>query len=485
MKDVSSILTEKDYGHKTLKSNSLAQKSIEETGYISFDYPKWLGILFVFFIAVSGMGEDKTLNESFHGLPKAITMAVIVMAILFLIFKGDLKRFTYIGKTSVLYISYWASLALWSAILWVINFSEMTAISRGIEKTVFQTVAVLVAIAAVYLFGGKAIDLFAVAIYISNGMIAIMEMPNYGGPAACIESIIHLIITLGDGDGYALALEIHEMTFLYGMFVIYYAIFAPRNTKKEKRKNYIHIAHSIFFVLLGMKRILLLAIPLFVLIMWFIKRAKKTFMLVMAFGIFWVVFFFLYLYFVANNGISQLAHSLGVNMMGRDYIWGLVKKYYSFSPSYLGMGFGTVDAVIVKGLFEAGFIDKAYPLHNDILKVFIEFGFPGFVVWLGAQYILFPILLKRFFDDETALLYMGVLSLMSMTYMTDNTAFYFWCMMVMRLIPLAYGVYRKNLNPIPKKELSKKWSPPSRDDFEQLVREKMADNQRAGKKAGA
>ena len=132
-----------------------------------------------------------------------------------------------------------------------------------------------------------------------------------------------------------------------------------------------------------------------------------------------------------------------------------------------------VDAVIVAQLYEAKLIDQAYPLHNDVLKVFIEFGAPGLLIWSGAQYIAFPLLIKKFFDADTAVLYISVLTLMSTTYLTDNTAFYFWCMMALRMIPLAYGIYRKSKFSEIKEEKAK-WSPPSRSDFSQLVNERLA-----------
>ena len=204
-----------------------------------------------------------------------------------------------------------------------------------------------------------------------------------------------------------------------------------------------------------------------------IRNSKKPFKKVMDIGVFWTVFYLVFLYIVANDYLSDLARSFGVNMMGRDYIWALVKKYYRLSPTFLGQGFGTVDEVIVAGLYQAGMIDKAYPLHNDILKVFIEFGFPGLMIWSGAQYILFPVLIRKFYDTETAVLYMALMTLMSTTYMTDNTAFYFWCMMALRMIPLSYGIYRKNKTGSEIKEERARWAPPSHNDFAELVSERM------------
>ena len=472
MRDTSQILTKKNYVRATPKdySRTGAILNVRED---SFEYPRWLPPIFIAIIAVACLGEDKVLNVRFGGMPKAITMLVLVLAFLTLILKGDLKRFRTIGGTSLLYIIYWAVLSLWSALLWVINFSGTSIISRGIEKMIFQTIAVLVAIAAVYIFGSRAIDFFAIGIYIANGAIAVMEMPNYGGPAASMESMFNLIVSFGEGSGYALAMEIHEVTFLFGMFLVYYLVFAPRDTAAQRRMNRWQIALSIVFLFTGFKRALIFMVPMVAGLAWLIRRSRKPFRWIMTIGVFWVVFYSVYLYFVYTGGIKQAAAEYGIDMMGRDYIWEIAKRYYTLSPTYMGQGFGTVDNYIVAQMFEQGLVNKAYPLHNDILKVYIEFGFPGFLVWTGAQYIAFPLLIRKFFDTETAVLYMSVLTLMSTTYMTDNTAFYFWCMMALRLIPLAYGIHRKSISVQEKEEEKTKWSPPTRGDFSQLVSEKM------------
>ena len=475
MQDVSGILTKKNYGRRsTIKVNSRVRSRLLRAGEITFSYPKWLPFLFILVTGIAALGEDKTLNARFGGLPKALTLLVPVIAFLILIVSGELKRFRYIGKPALMYIVYWGMLCLWSVILWVINFSSTKAINRGVDKMEYQTIAIVVAITAVFIFGEKTVDYFAAGIFLGNGLIALIEMPNYGGPVASIESVINMLTSFGDTHGFSAAMEIHEVTFLYGLFIVYYAVFAKRDDPSQKRRNRIYIVLSFFFMLLGFKRLLLFCAPLIAVIAWLIMHSKKPFRHVMALGIFWTVFFFVFLYVVYTGYLSQIANSMGVNMMGRDYIWKLVKKFYRLSPTYLGQGFGTVDGVIVSELYHAGLIDQAYPLHNDVLKVFIEFGFPGLIIWSGAQYILFPILFKKMFDTETAVLYMSLLTLMSTTYLTDNTAFYFWCMMALRLIPLAYGVYRRNKTGSAIKEDKKKWAPPSKDDFAYLVSENMA-----------
>lgn len=150
-------------------------------------------------------------------------------------------------------------------------------------------------------------------------------------------------------------------------------------------------------------------------------------------------------------------------MMGRDYLWSMANPYYEFSITYLGHGFEYVDTIIAQW-YNAGLLNQAIPFHNDILKVFVEVGFPGFLLWSGIQYVLTPLFWQRYADQQTALLYMRELGYMTVTYLTDNTAFYFWSAMALRLVTLAYAMERKN-PPEPKV-----WMPDSRQEMRDRIR---------------
>ena len=63
----------------------------------------------------------------------------------------------------------------------------------------------------------------------------------------------------------------------------------------------------------------------------------------------------------------------------------------------------------------------------------------GFTLWAGISYILYPAYWMTRHNTETGMLYMAVLAYMSVTYLTDNTAFYFWSCIGLRLIPMSYS----------------------------------------------
>ena len=153
----------------------------------------------------------------------------------------------------------------------------------------------------------------------------------------------------------------------------------------------------------------------------------------------------------------------GIDMMGRDYLWSLANEYYDYSITYIGHGFEYVDTIVAIW-YNAGIINQPYPFHNDILKVFVEMGFPGFVFWAGIQYIITPIFWMHYADDETTLLYLSILSYMTVTYLTDNTSFSFWCTMTLRLLPLAYSVQRRKP---PKPQV---WRPKDKKEMQDRIR---------------
>lgn len=317
------------------------------------------------------------------------------------------------------------------------------------------------AVALVYLFREKAIELFTISICIANTAIMLLSISGYGF-AASIQSLVTCLITFGDADGYALQLEIHDLTFVFGQMILYYAVFAPRTTRQEKRKRWLYLLLCCWFFLVGMKRIAIPAVVLFVLIALLLRKRKVPGWFYPAVGVCCILFFLAFLYCVRYGVISRLLNSFGIDMMGRDYLWSMANPYYEFSITYIGRGFEYVDTIIAQW-YNDGLINQPYPFHNDILKVFVEVGFPGFLLWSSIQYVLTPLFWQRYADQETTLLYLSELGYMTVTYLTDNTAFYFWSTMALRLVTLAYAMERK------KPPEPKVWMPDSRQEMRDRI----------------
>ena len=228
MRTLDQILTKKDYSRKT--PASLFYK----------DSPLWQKLLTigcVFFLAGAGLGEWKPINTTLGGLPKAISLGVIGLAVLYTLFYPDETRLREIWKPTLLYMSLMAALFFWSMVIWIKSFAAVSSMIRSCSKLVFQSIAILTAVALVYLFREKAIELFTISICITNTAIMLLCIPDYG-VAASIQSLVTCLVTFGEAVGYARQLEIHDLTFVFGQMILYYAVFAPRTTRQEKRKRW-------------------------------------------------------------------------------------------------------------------------------------------------------------------------------------------------------------------------------------------------------
>ena len=453
MPTLSEILTKKDYTQK--KPSRLFYK----------DSPAWQKLLtagFIFLLTCSMMGDGKFIMDRLGALPKAITVGIICMAVGYGFIYPDMERIRKIFKPALIFLALMAALLLWSMVIWISSFSTVSTMVRACSKITFQSISILTAVAAVYLFGAQAIDLFTISICLANAGIMLLEVPAYGiGPS--IQSLITCLVTFGDAQGYARRLEIHDLTFVFGQLILYYAAFAPHSTLPEKKRRICFLILCTFFFLVGMKRIAIPAVILFIFVGLFCKAQKHIKPWVMFIGVGFVIFFPFYIYIVRSGILTAILHLFGIDMMGRDYLWSMANPYYEFSITYLGHGFEYVDTIIAQW-YNAGLLNQAIPFHNDILKVFVEVGFPGFLLWSGIQYVLTPLFWQRYADQQTALLYMCELGYMTVTYLTDNTAFYFWSAMALRLVTLAYAMERK------KPPEPKVWMPDSRQEMRDRIR---------------
>ena len=123
---------------------------------------------------------EKDKRRRGEGFPKALTVGVILMAFVFLVIAPDFKRAKELWGPAAMYMLLILMLLLWSIVIWVLKFSGFSSMLRGCSKMVFQSIAVLTAVAAVYLFGKKAALYFTVSLLLTNGLIMLFEMPNYG-----------------------------------------------------------------------------------------------------------------------------------------------------------------------------------------------------------------------------------------------------------------------------------------------------------------
>ena len=419
--------------------------------------PAFVAFLAVVCTVFAGLGDWKVLNNAFGGLPKAIVLGTILCAFLNFLVAADFAKLRKAMGYFPIFLVLIAVYSLVSMYIWITDFSKVASISRAGQKILFQTITIIYAVFMCYLFEDRAINFLFFGMCATNTAIILLEMPKYGIKES-IASVVTCLVTFGEAEGFVRALEIHDITFLFGQFFIYYVMFAPKSTASEKRLRRAGMILSLFFILLGLKRSTLPAVLLVCMYVKLLRITGKPMKFILATGIALFLFFYLYLYLTRSGILVAFLESLGIDMMGRDVLWSLPNDYYKLSPFWKGLGFEGVTDLVNKW-YKEGLINRAYPLHNDILKVFIELGALGFTLWAGINYILYPAYWMMRHNTETGLLYMAILSYMTVTYLTDNTAFYFWSCIGLRLIPMSYS-YRISRSAKPEQ-----WKAPTRKEL--------------------
>ena len=326
----------------------------------------------------AGMGEWKVVNAVLGGLPKIVSLGVPGVALLCFLVRADFAHMRRCMAFLAMYLLYIVALMVWTLAIWTHNLTELPSIVRGMSKLLYQGFGIAYAIGFVYLCRERAIDCFFAGMVITNALIALLEIPGYG-LAASLRSVITCILTFGDAQGYVRALEIHDVTFLFGQFFVYYAALAPRGNAKERRACLIKAVTAMFFMLLGLKRTAIPGAMLWAVYAAFVLRRRHPLRFVMATSVAMIAFFWAYLIAIRMGLFSAAMKLLGIDPMGRDYIWGLASPYYSLSPAFTGRGFEAVDAIVSQWYHE-GILNHPYPFHNDILKVYVELGFGGCMI---------------------------------------------------------------------------------------------------------
>lgn len=424
--------------------------------------PGIVAFLAVACTVLAGLGDWKVLNDALKGLPKVIALGAIGCAFLNFLVEADFANF----RKAVSYFPVFLLLILLYAVvsmyIWTTELTDKALINRGAQKILFQLITIIYAVCMCYIFESSAVNVLFFCMCATNGAIMLLEMPKYGLTES-ISSVITCVVTFGKAEGYVRDLEIHDITFLFGQFLIYYLLFAPKETRKENRLRWLSVFLCLFFMLVGLKRSALPAVAAVSVYTLFVSRTKRPDRWILGTGIVLFLFFYIYLYLVRTGILVDFLESLGIDLMGRRLLWSLPNPYYELSPLWKGLGFEGVTELI--GIwYDSGILNHPYPLHNDILKLFIELGAPGFTLWAAINYILYPIYWMKRHGRQTGMLYMAILMYMTVTYLTDNTALYFWSSVGLRLIPMSFS-YRA-----PERKPERSWKPPTAEEAAAEIR---------------
>ena len=288
------------------------------------------------------------------------------------------------------------------------------------------------------LVGKKAIDYLSNIFFIDEILILIRAFFQVG-----FKGIINSFFgAFAFSEGSSNFFEVHELTFSMGLLIIYYLFF-----EREKRKKFFRIILLIFCFILGAKRIGICGLIVASLFSLFIYKKGLTRFKLILLGIIGILICYGYLFILYNEKFFLLLNHYGINNMGRDLIYTYFIKRSKFSLFQIGWGIAGVSKVIENmNRAEVLYMVTVRGLHNDILKIYINFGFCGSLIWYIFNFIYIPLKFFRNYGKRISTLYLSLIIYMFVTYLTDNTEAYFICQVTLLIIPLAKYSYNKEIN---------------------------------------
>lgn len=305
---------------------------------------------------------------------------------------------------------------VYSIIPWAINNTSFPYISRGISITLFKCISYFVGVTlAVKLkdMAPKCGLYAAVILYVISLLLGVVhyrtDFLNYLNPSS-----------RGDNTAY---IELHEVAYIIGLYIIYYGVISNKKLIPKWLKIISIVLFLIAYKRIGMASVV--AVYIYRTIFYRSRRSNKAFFNNLA-GIILIFVSLVYVAFSVSSELTIFLQLHGIDMMGRDIIYSYFRQFCEFNIRFIGQGVGFVDRqfdyTTRADLYRMVSI-KA--LHNDYMKMYIEIGFVGFLVWCYYWGIHLINVIKKRFGTETAFLCLLLIMYTFMTYTTDNTEGYF------------------------------------------------------------
>lgn len=332
------------------------------------------------------------------------------------------------------YFMFW----IWSVGIWISEFQSWPYILRGSQNIIYMLTNLLYVAGAVYLFDEDVTTYTLISMSMANFMVFLEVGRSFGFPRVIAE-YIRLLMTFADDTGGAVrSLELHDMVYGWGVYVVYYMIHRKFKDEKDLWKFVV----AVFFFTLAMKRVAIPGAAAAVMFYWCMKWLMKRFderilrKLITPIAVVAIVGLFLYLEVIRSGLFIEIADRFDVDLMSRDRLWTFYQDIYWLSPTYLGKG---IRYIYTYGMHYTGPIDIPIAVvHNVYLELFIETGFWCWMIWLFYELSFRIKRLYEWFDAEAALGMMAMNFYVFATYLTDNTSFYFPINVVYRLVMMTW-----------------------------------------------
>ena len=353
-------------------------------------------------------------------------VGVIALAVLYFLVTFMQNRLKIVGKLIWIWSLPYVGMALISLLIWILQRAELIYILRGLINVGCAELNVLAVVAAIWLFGEKAVDYTFFSAVGAVALVAVRVVMIYGF-GSFVGQYFSLLLTFAADTGPAMRqMEFHGLGQGLGLFLMYYIW-----TFRKSKHHLILLAVSFLCFTLSLKRIDVLAIIAAIVIGWYLNKLTfvRRWYLIIAFEVALVLFAYVYLILIKKGYYGIIMDSLGIDTMSRDVVYKYYSDFYDLSPTFLGRGLRFVyvhtaetdDVIHVTQSIVIG----VHNAHNEYLTYFIELGFWGFIFWIWSNSWAKINSFRREFGWEGMTVTFMVVIYSFITYATDNTFLYF------------------------------------------------------------
>ena len=294
----------------------------------------------------------------------------------------------------------------------------------SIINTNIQAILVcLTAIVSYYSLGKDALKGVLVAAIINYFIYIVTCMIQYG-PLALFQA--------GSDSMASRLLEVHEVTFVFGILIVYLLISDYFKSRSVKNSWVVLLA---VFCLLGFKRILLLAMLIGIVVYFCARRAKKP-NLIIVISLIAITLSLMWVFLCSSwDLLTGISIKFGIDLAGRNWIYSNFYPYYNFSISYLGAGVGYVQEKIYT-MSTMVLNNHSIGLHNEYMRLFIELGFIPYITYFILIWPVSIIILYNKVGYRAALMYFVLWIVTGICIATDNLLTYpnfmltFWLILI-------------------------------------------------------
>ena len=292
----------------------------------------------------------------------------------------------------------------------LVVWSGSMSLLESVKSASRPTLMILSAIMIYHYYGRNAVDVLFYAACLNYSIYIIEFIRNFG-----IKGFLNYIVITNTQSK---VLEVHELTFIFGLFIVYYMWMSEQNHAK------VRLAISIVFCFLGFKRILAFALMIVFLLYIILKSgvmSEQKF--VRFFPKFLFSFCILWILISSGDILSEISKVLNFSLMGRDRLARLLEGKYTISPFYVGKGIGYVHRVLTDYAASITWYTTT-GFHNDILKYYIELGailcvvlYLNITCWNTKRLMMQA-------SVRAAMLYLFLMTLTLFGWATDNLSTY-------------------------------------------------------------